>query len=338
MATVTTKTNAASQPLVTSVPLPARAGSGMAFFEAGDVPPSQRGFALLLVIWVLALLALLAAGVAADTSSEAVIARNRLDIAGARDAADSGVALAILGLLDPDPTKRLPADGRDVNFQIGNRTVAVSIVDEGGKIDLNTAPSDMIAALADELEIDASDRNALLAGIAARRENFAKVAGSPALLSSPLVSDIGGADPGGRGMQAFADTSEIWSLLGLSHGAAARLLPYFTVYSQRTTLNPLTATREALLAVPGISPAEVDFFIAARYQPNFEKPALSGVDRYVGVTPLRAVTITARARTATATFTREAVVLVSGNLSLRPYRILRWQQPREVPPSLAPAS
>jgi hypothetical protein len=90
-----------------------------------------------------------------------------------------------------------------------------------------------------------------------------------------------------------------------------------------------------LLTVPGISPEEVDFFLAARYQTDFEKPALSGVDRYVGVTPLRAVTITARARVGTASFTREAVVLISGNLSLRPYRILRWQQPRESSPSLA---
>lgn len=338
MATATTNTNAASRTLVTTVPLPAHAGSGIISSEASGSRPAQRGFALLLVIWVLALLALLAAGVAADTSSETVIARNRLDIASARDAADSGVSLAILGLLDPDPTKRLPADGRNETFQIGNRTVTASIVDEGGKIDLNSAPNDLIAGLADELGIEPADRNALLTGIATRRESFAKIAGSTSLLSSPLISNIGGADPGRLSMQAFADTSEIWSLPGLSHDAAARLLPYFTVYSQRPTLNPLTATREVLLAVPGISPEEVDFFLAARYQPNFEKPALSGVDRYVGVTPLRAVTITARASAGTASFAREAIVLVSGNLSLRPYRILRWQQPRQAPPSSAPAS
>ena len=303
-----------------------------------DAPEPQRGFALLLVIWVLALLALLAAGVAADTSSETVIARNRLDIAGARDAADSGVSLAILGLLDSDPAKRLPVDGREVDFQIGDRTVTVSIVDEGGKIDLNTAPSELLAGLADELGLEASDRNALLTGVAARRKTFAKLIGNPALLASPLFSDIGGADPGGLGLQAFADSSEIQSLPGLSHDAAARLLPDLTVYSQRPTINPLTAPREALLAVPGISPEEVDFYFTARYQTNFEKPALSGVDRYVGVTPPRAVTITARASAGTARFTREAVVLLSGNLSLRPYRILRWRQPREAPPSRAASS
>jgi hypothetical protein len=30
--------------------------------------------------------------------------------------------------------------------------------------------------------------------------------------------------------------------------------------------------------------------------------------------------------------------LISGNLALRPYRILRWQQPHETSPSLAAAS
>jgi general secretion pathway protein K len=306
-------------------------------FRPTDAPEPQRGFALLLVIWVLALLALLAAGVAADTSSETVIARNRLDIASARDAAESGVSLAILGLLDPDPTKRRPADGSLENFQFGNTIVAVSIADEGGKIDLNTAPANLIGGLADELGIDASDRDALLAGIASRRTSLAKIADSAAM-SLPFAGDIEGADPGGLGLQAFADASEILSLPGLSHDAATRLLPYLTVYSQLATINPLTAPREVLLAVPGIGPEEVDSFLNGRHQTGFEKPALSGVDRYVAVTPPRAITITARSRTGTASFTREAVVLISGNLSLRPYRILRWQQPRETPPSLAAAS
>ncbi|HWE72694.1 MAG TPA: hypothetical protein VG328_05995 [Stellaceae bacterium] len=289
------------------------------------------------MIWVLALLTLLAAGVAADTSSETVIARNRLDIARAREAAESGVSLAILGLLDPDPTKRLPTDGSLTSFDIGNSTVAVSIVDESGKIDLNVAPADMIAGLADELGIDADDRNALLAGIAARRADVAKLTGGAASALA-FAGDLTGADPGGLAQQAFADASEIGSLPGLSHDAVARLLPDLTVYSQRATINPLTATREILLAVPGISPEEVDFFLGARQQTSFEKPALGGVDRYVAVTPPRAVTITARARIGTARFTREEVVLMSGNLPLRPYRILRWQQPREAPPNPAPTS
>jgi general secretion pathway protein K len=298
---------------------------------------AQRGFALLLAIWVLTLLALLAAGVAADTSSETVIARHRLDIASARDSAEAGVSLAILGLLDPDPAKHLPTDGSVTTFQIGNTAVAVSIVDESGKIDLNTAPMDLIAGLADELGIEADDRTALLTGIGARRARFAKMTDGVAL-SLPFAGDIEGADPGGLGTQAFADTSELLSLPGLSHDAAMRLLPYLTVYSQNPTINPLTATRAVLLAVPGIGPEEVDFFLNARHQANFEKPALAGVDRYVAVTPSRAVTITARTRIGTASFTREAVVLVSGNLPLLPYRILRWQQPREAPPNPVPAS
>jgi general secretion pathway protein K len=290
-----------------------------------------------MVIWVLTLLALLAAGVAADTGSETVIARNRLDIASARDTADSGISLAILGMLDPDPTKRPSIDGSITNFRIGDRAVAVSIVDESGKIDLNAAPTEMIAGLADELGIDADDHAALLAGIAARRTRFAKVTNS-ALASLPFAGALDGADPGGLGLQAFGDTSEILSLPGLSRDAAARLLPSLTVYSQRAMINPLTASREVLLAIPGISPEEVDFLLIARRQAGFEEPSLSGVGRFVAVSAPRAVTITARTRTGTASFAREVVVLISGNLPLRPYRILRWQQPREAPPSLATAS
>jgi len=65
---------------------------------------SQRGFALLLVIWVLAILAVLAAGFAAGTRSETRVARNLLDAAQARALAEAGVALATGALIDNDPT------------------------------------------------------------------------------------------------------------------------------------------------------------------------------------------------------------------------------------------
>jgi general secretion pathway protein K len=291
----------------------------------------ERGFALLLVIWMLALLTLLAAGVAADTNSETVIARNRLDSAKARAHADSGVVLAVARLLEPDPARRLPADGRIEMFRLGPDSVAVSVADEGGKIDLNAAPLDLIGGLADELGIDPTIRAALVSGIASRRQAFA------ATHSNAVVSYyVGSTDPGGLDAQPFADASELSLIPGMTRAAVERLLPYVTVYSQRPTINPMTATRETLLAVPGISPQEVDFFLTARdaNADSIEKPVLSGVDRYVAAAPLRAATITARASVSGgAVFTREAVVLLSGNLPNRPYRILRWQQPREPAPT-----
>ncbi len=296
---------------------------------------AERGFALLLVIWVVALLAVLAAGVAADSSSEAMIARNRMDAAQARALADSGVTLAILGVLDPNPATRWPADGRVRKVRFAKGSIAITLQDEGGKIDLNDAPIDLIVGLADEFALAPEIRAALLNGIAERRDDF-KAAAAPPPARFYLGADSYAADIAGW---PFADPSELQLLPGVTRAAYDRLLPYLTVYSQSATLNPLTALPEALLAVPGISPQDVEFYLGTRdqAQAGIEKPALSGADRYVQVGALHAVTITAKALTEIgASFTRQAVVMISPNLPIRPYRILSWRQAREaVPASLA---
>ena len=59
----------------------------------------ERGFALLLVIWVLAILAVLAAGFAASTRSETRLARNLLEAARAQALAEAGIVRASASLL-----------------------------------------------------------------------------------------------------------------------------------------------------------------------------------------------------------------------------------------------
>ena len=81
----------------------------------------ENGFALILVIWVLALLALLGAEVAANSRSAAVVSRNRLDLAQLQASADAGIALAVMGLLDPIVAARWQADGRIYNRQYAGR-------------------------------------------------------------------------------------------------------------------------------------------------------------------------------------------------------------------------
>ena len=310
---------------------------------------SDRGFALVLVIWVTALLAVLAASVAADSRSEAVIARNRLDLAQARALADAGITFAILGLVDANPETRWRADARPASLRYGDANLTIVIQDEGGKIDLNEAPLELIAGLLDEFGVDGEERTAITSGISDRRRAFAAASagGNNAALPRRDLYTAGGnaqarffqPDAGNTDLAAspFADVSELRLIPGVSRKTFERLRPWLTTYSENATINPLTATREALLAVPGISPQDVDFFFASREQPidnGISKPALSGVDRYVRVADLHAATITARAlRDGGASFTREAAVLISPTLPLAPYRILHWGQPVEPPPA-----
>ncbi|MGH7034243.1 MAG: hypothetical protein ACREFL_10980 [Stellaceae bacterium] len=291
---------------------------------------------MLLVIWVVALLAVLAAGVAADSSSEAVIARNRMDAAQAQALADAGVALGIRGALDANPATRWPADGRVERVRFAGGTIAITLQDEGGKIDVNAAPLELIGGLADEVGLPAERRAALLTAIAARRAVAQSAAPPPAARFYP-AADVYTADIAAL---PFADLSELRLLPGLTSAAFERMVPALTVFSERATLNPLTASREALLAVPGISPQEVQFYLETREQSagSIEKPALSGTDRYIQAGALHALTITAQANAGGAFFSRQAVILLSPNLPQRPYRILSWRKPCEAtPPAVAAA-
>ena len=287
----------------------------------------DRGFALVLVIWVLALLAVLAASVAADSRSEAVITRNRLETAQARAIADAGVTLALAGLIDPDPAARWPADGGRRRLRYGGGTIEVTVQDEGGKINLNKAPAEFIGSLLAELGAGAAEQAAVTNGILDRRRAFARAAGP---LPSRFFFQSGTYDFDAA-KQPFATVSELRLVAGLSDRLYQAIRPFVTVYSESATVNPLTAPRTVLLSIPGVSPQEVGFFLAARrtaaHGTGVGAPRLSGAGRYARIAEVHAVTIISRATVpGGASFTREAVAGLSPEVPLQPFKILSWRQ------------
>src|SRR5260221_8003646 len=126
--------------------------------------------ALLTVIWVLALLATVAAALTAETRTGAQLARNQLENARARALAEAGVSLGILELLDANPGTQLPADGRVRSVSFAGGQVQVSTQDEFGKIDLNFAPDALLAGLFESVGLDAGQAAALVDAIADWRD------------------------------------------------------------------------------------------------------------------------------------------------------------------------
>jgi general secretion pathway protein K len=285
----------------------------------------EDGFALLLVIWITALLALLAAGIAADSQGEARIAQSRLSLAKARLAADAGISLAALGLTEPDPAQRWRADGTARSLRYDGTAITVTVQDEGGKIDLNRAPLELIGGLMDEFDIARADREAILSGIAARRQAFAAQASGPSgdFMRRRRTVDLGEV--------AFASVAELRTL-GIGRAAYDRLRPYLTVYSQNATVNPLTAPRETLLALPGASPQAIDFYLTSRQGqlpgqlgPDFRALG-SNAAQYLASLDPGAVTISAKAELGTGVvFTREAVVTMDGS-NIPPVKFLEWRR------------
>jgi len=281
----------------------------------------ERGFALLVVIWVLALLAVLAAGFAADTRGEARQARNLLENARAQALAEAGMSLAVVGLLDRNPNTQWPADGtaRDVAFDGGHLHIVIQ--DEGGKVNLNTAAPELLAGLLTRVGVAPAQRDAVVDAIVTHRQQADGAAQAPN--SVALVA--------GEAPPAFEAVDELRLLPGVTRAVFDAVSPYLTVFSRAGRINPLTAPRTVLLALPNVNPQEVDATLAARAaiaagQTSTAIPFLTGVDRFIVRTTSRAATVTVTATTAGgAVFVRQAVLFMTGRPD-RPYEFLDWRQ------------
>jgi general secretion pathway protein K len=264
--------------------------------------------ALLLVIWVLALLSLLAAGLTAAARSEAVLVRNREQSAQAQAIAEAGVSLAILGLLEIDPAAQWRADGEERYFVVGGGRVGVVVQDEGGKIDINQADEILLSGLFLEFvePRTAADLASAIVATRMRRRSQATAAASlrPAL---------------------FATVDEVREVPGVDTPLFEQIAPFTTVYSGQPRVNPLTAPREVLLALPDAVPAEIDRLLAMRHS-EATSPGLGGAGPYLSQSQAQVVSIRAAAETDSGSvFVRETVVTLLRN-PIEPYRILTWRR------------
>lgn len=268
---------------------------------------AERGVALILTLWVLALLALLAMGFAGSARTELQIARNQYETAQARAIADAGITYGILGALDPAPQEHWSADGREYPVDYGTGTLRVSVQDEGGKINLNMAPPELLAGLLRVLGVEDAAGQQIADGILQRRREVGDAPGLPRI--------------------AFRNVAELRLVPGMTRRIYQAVAPLVTVYTFSDRIDPVTAPAEVLRSLPGVTPQQVDAYLAARAQIGVQPtalPPLPGAERFLALSSPQAVTIRAEAETASgASFVREATVALTGN---PPYRYLSWRQ------------
>lgn len=257
---------------------------------------------------MLALLALVAASFTLTSHTDIEVARNQANATEARALADSGVVRAIVGLGDPDPTKRWIADGRAYRWHFGDGDVAISMIDESGKINLNAAPRDVL-------------------------ESLFRYTGAGDALSGDLVDAV--LDRRARigqpvNTQPFIAPEDVQTLPGMTATLYYRLAPLVTVYGQSGGVNPMVASRDVLRALPDADPAEIDAFLAARAAAGAPgavtpTPPMS-VSRYLAASSNGIVMIRAEATTTTgASFVREATIALRSNVSA-PFITEAWKQ------------
>lgn len=251
------------------------------------------GFAVLIILWMLALLALIADRMIVVGRSEVRIADNLRAAAVAEAAADGAVFEAIyrLGVAGPGGWK---IDGRPRAVRVGRLDVIVRVEDERMKINLNTASAPLLQALLQQAGMPSGPARLAGARIVALRTQAATAA-------APLAGP-------------FRTLGQLATVPGIGREMAARLASHLTLDDPGGVppgpLDPIVAAALRLVPPP---PAAVTPIVAAQQK----KPA-----------PTRTVTIRATiAGGGIATFERDAVVRLGGTPV---YRILSWRADRDV--------
>jgi general secretion pathway protein K len=268
-----------------------------------QAPPRQPGFALLVVLWTLGLLALLITALTGAGRIEAQIARALYASARAETAADSAVQEVVLRLLQG----AWQIDGETYPLRVGDVVVGVRVTDEAGKVNPNYASVALLRSLLATVGVDAPTAAALASNIVDwRRPELRSASGelkrtqyeAGGLLYAPSNA-------------AFDNVDQVGLVLGMTPDLFARLKPFLSVYQEGDVR--LSAASAVVAA------AILD---ASARDPSAGRLGFASPNR---VAMIRAdATAPGGGR-----FTREAIVRIMARprVNHAPYQILTWDSP-----------
>ena len=219
----------------------------------------NRGFALMLVIWVLILLSIIATSfsslVRVETRSGSWLSEQTKMQATAMAAIHRG----ILGASVRDKDQRWNPDGLAHELPWHDYQVSITLRSEGGKIDINYAPKSLLlglfqnvlqngesASLVDAL-IDWRDRDSQTSPLGAEATDYLSAGLSYVPSNGP-----------------FSSISELSQVLGFDSEMVEALRPHISIFAKRPKIDASSASVEVLAAIPGIERSMADQFISAR--------------------------------------------------------------------------
>lgn len=308
-----------------------------------------RGIAFVLVLWVIAMLAILLGSFSLVARTENLQARHLFDTTQARYAAEAGLNLAVYELRKADPADRWIGDGRPYTFNYGDAEIEVQITDESGKIDLNSACGNSMQ----NVGTPAGPGGAAM-GLGILINLFTSRGGLPLEQAESLVAAISDwcdgddlAQPNGAEIadykaeglsygptnMPFQTVSELQQVLGMNYDLFSKVEPALTIYSGRAEPNAAFADAQTLAAMYQDIPLEqLQALVQQRQMMAPGDLAGSGLELPGGV-PLMAgsggltYSVKSRAKLPNgASTTLDATIRMGGvGAGGRPYSILRWR-------------
>lgn len=275
----------------------------------------MRGAALLLVLWLVALLTALVGAYALTARIEALQGRVGSRGAMAQEIARAGMEYALVRVADRNPETHWQPNGRAYAWRFDGHDVQVRIIDETGKVDLNQADVPLLSRLMQALGEPPDASDALAAAIVDWRD------------ADDLGQPVGGAEDGdyaaaGRPYGAkdapFETIAELEQVLGMTPDLYARLEPFLTLYSGRGQPDATYAQGPVLVAMG----MDATAWLAQR-----EAAGAAGALQLVG-TGSGTYSIESRARLADGRETSLRAVVRAGASPVpgSAYTLLRWEE------------
>lgn len=282
---------------------------------------SQRGVALVAVLWGVLLLSVLAVSFATRAGTDARLARNDLDRAEATNLADAGVYWAVRELLRPAEGRRIAVDGSTYAIAFRGVQLHIEVQDEGGKIDLNAAAPELIRGVLVAAGADATSAEQIAAAIADWRDSDDQRRPDGAETADYVAAGLATAPRN----SAFLLLGELRAVFGMTPDLFAAATPLLTVNSGAAGIDPMLAPTPVLLALPGMTRTQASDLAGSRRTAMDAAGLLTGAATafLVGSTgKVHAIRVAVEAPSG-ARFVRRAVVQLTGQPQ-RPYRFLQW--------------
>lgn len=292
-------------------------------------PLRQRGIAFVIVLWVMALLAVLLGSFVVVARTENLQTRHLFDTTQARYAAEAGISRAAYELRRSDPLSRWVPDGRAYEMEFDGAKLTIEITDESGKIDINAADEPTLLALFQTIGgVEPVEAQKLVDAVIDFRD--------PDDLIRPYGAEDDDYESAGYAYGAldanFSMPEELQQVMGMDYEAYRKLEPHITTFGLMNRPNAAFASSTVLQVLPGITPELARQIVEQRWAAQPGAPGTAALTLPDGTPVLAAggggtYTVRSRAELPNRAFTiLEATIRLGGPPGARAYSILRWRE------------
>lgn len=221
---------------------------------------SNKGLALIVVLWVITLLTIMASSFALTIQRESAIISGIKEKAEAQALAEAGINYATVMLLNSDAEQQWQSNNSLYEVNYAGKNIRILIANESGKISINYADKQQLLDLlnfaqveeakADSLSdaiIDWRDKDDLMELNGAEEQQYNEAE----FKYSPRNSE-------------FKSTEELQMVMGMTPEIYQQIEGMISVYTKKADINSATASRSVLLTLPEATEALVDEYMQQR--------------------------------------------------------------------------